>query len=58
MAIQRLPGKPKENLLRLARGQTMRGILGAMVKPDDPVPLDALQDILRVSRVGVLQQPR
>lgn len=46
--------KPRGNPAKRQRGETVRAVLLATVKPDMPVPLDTLCDVLRVQRTAVL----
>lgn len=47
--------KPRGNPAKRRRGETVRAVLMATVKPDAPVPLDVLMDVTALCRTAVLQ---
>ncbi len=48
--------RPRGNPVRRLRGQVVRAVIGATVKPDAPVPLEELMGLVRASRREVLRQ--
>jgi predicted ArsR family transcriptional regulator len=46
--------RPRGNPAKRQRGETVRAVLIATLKPNKPVPLDTLCDVLRVQRTAVL----
>ena len=49
-----VPGRPLGNPQKIKRGETVRAVLAATLKPEEPMPLEMAMQIVQVSRTTLL----
>lgn len=47
-------GQPRGNPVQRRRGETVRAVVLATVRPQQPVPLDTMLEVTRISRTALL----
>lgn len=49
-----VPGRPLGNPVKIKRGETVRAVLAATLKPNEPMPLEMACQIVQVTRTTLL----